>query len=381
MKYEFQCDHCGRTLNMEAWPGEMIRCPQCGEMTFVPAMLALLEAQRHEDQADAHTGGARRADKALAAVGSTMPWVFSGLVHAGAFLVLMLVVLLTVSRAQTGAVSTAFAPNPGGEPGRYEFRNRDETQVRNPLQNVCKAKVYPRHTETTVEPVPIIQRDSDLVLCQQQAGGLDNVGLDPKGVVGSLFGGGGGCHVGGAIDVVYVADRSGSMAGMYDDVKTELLRSVANLKPGQYFDIVMFGDDRAIEGPGSGMMPCTTANKLAASKFLNNVDAKGPTTVLPALKRAFAVLASRPAREGKLIFLVSDGDFAGMSGGSQYRTTDGQTLTGNEAVLQWLEDNNKDPKVTVHTFLLHSADAEAVAVLKKIADSNGGQFKLVSADE
>ncbi|MCD6303876.1 MAG: hypothetical protein J7M21_02820, partial [Planctomycetes bacterium] len=88
-----------------------------------------------------------------------------------------------------------------------------------------------------------------------------------------------------------------------------------------------------------------------------------------------------PSRPGKLIYLLSDGDFAGVTGGSIYQTDDGRTLQGNEAVVQWLRDNNKKKDVYVNTFLYLSKQESAIKVMQKVAQENGGRFKQISADE
>jgi hypothetical protein len=186
---------------------------------------------------------------------------------------------------------------------------------------------------------------------------------------------------GGARNIVYVVDRSGSMAKTFQEVKGEMLRCISRLLPGQMFHVVLFGDGLTIEGPRRGLVGAALENKVAALEFLLEKEASGTTTALVALQRAFTVLGTRPANESKLIYLVSDGDFSGLSGGSQYRAADGRMLGGNEAVLQWLVDNNKGPKVYIHTVLLHSIDETAVKVLKAIAASNGGRFKYISPDE
>ena len=136
-----------------------------------------------------------------------------------------------------------------------------------------------------------------------------------------------------------------------------------------------------IEGPRRGLIDSSDKNKVAAARFLQEQTPIGITTALVALKRAFAVLAAAPANESKLIYLVSDGDFSGISGGSKYRSADGRTLKGNEAVLQWLVDKNAGPKVYIQTVLLHSTDQTAVKGLRTIATQNGGRFKYISPDE
>ena len=107
---------------------------------------------------------------------------------------------------------------------------------------------------------------------------------------------------------------------------------------------------------------------------------------MPGLKRAFQVLKYADAsKAGRVIYLLSDGDFAGMPGGSQYRTADGKVHRGNEAVIQWLRDNNpKEEKkglIRVNTILYRNKDEEAMKVMETIAKDSGGRFKLISPDE
>jgi len=217
-------------------------------------------------------------------------------------------------------------------------------------------------------------------------GGAADLGLTASDAAGGpksrFFGSGGnaGYHI------VYVVDRSGSMAPTFQQVQNEMLKSISQLKQAQDFSIILFADNQCIEGPQKRLVSAELVNKIAANNFLKDITASSTTTVLPALKRAFQILkyadASKP---GRLIYLLSDGDFAGISGGSEYTGADGRVLNGNEAAIQWLRDNNpKEEKkglVHVNTFLYLSKDEEAKKVMETIAKENSGRFKLISADE
>ena len=186
--------------------------------------------------------------------------------------------------------------------------------------------------------------------------------------------------------IVYVVDRSGSMAPTFQQVQLEILKSINKLQPEQDFTIILFADNQFIEGPQKKMVLAKLENKVAAVNFLKDITASGPTTVLPALKRAFLLLKyAEASKPGRLVYLLSDGDFAGISGGSEYTGADGRVLNGNEAAIQWLRDNNpKEEKkglVHVNTFLYLSKDEEARKVMETIAKENSGRFKLISADE
>jgi len=189
-----------------------------------------------------------------------------------------------------------------------------------------------------------------------------------------------------AYHIVYVVDRSGSMAPTFEHVRLEILKSISRLQPEQDFTIILFADNQFIEGPQKRLVSADLANKRAADSFLKDITATGSTTVLHALKRAFQVLKyADPTKPGRVIYLLSDGDFAGMSGGSTYTAADGKTLRGNEAVIQWLRDNKpKDEKkgvIHVNTFLYLNKDEDAIKVMETIAKENSGRFKLIIPDD
>ncbi len=99
-----------------------------------------------------------------------------------------------------------------------------------------------------------------------------------------------------------------------------------------------------------------------------------------ALKRAFEVFEEVDDKRGKVLLLMTDGGFAGVSGGSRYKG-----MKGNEAVLKWLADNNKNGEVTIKTFLYDNGRGEVRAakeVMDRIAREHGsGRAKLIIPDE
>lgn len=182
--------------------------------------------------------------------------------------------------------------------------------------------------------------------------------------------------------VVYLCDRSGSLAPVFQEVQLELVRSISWLQPRQDFTILMMASDSSIELDPNGLLQANMDNKLKAARFIRDLTPSGVSTVLPSLKRAFEVLAAADkSKPGKAIYLLTDGDFAGISGGSSYTAVDGRKLGGNEAVIQWLRDHNKDKGVQVNTILLFNKDEDTAKVMKQIAAENAGQFRLVSQEE
>lgn len=386
MILDFRCNRCGKMLKIEADPGGRIRCPNCQGWTKVPALLGQLPHPNVPPNADAPPVPIAVRDESeeaspvvLAAIGVGMPWVISAIMHVGVFLIMLFIVMVTAPPAQQGQRADVFVdPVPAGPLGNFKDPAGGSSQAAAP-RRLVKASPQPR--DTTISPGP---NDSKVELTYTGVGasvtGRDLRDGDHPG--GGLYGLKPGPYEGGgARNIVFVVDRSGSMAKTFEEVKVEMLRCISRLLPEQKFHVVLFGDGRTIEGPRRWLVGAAMENRLAALEFLRDKQASGTTTALVALQRAFTVLATRPANESKLIYLVSDGDFSGLSGGSQYRAADGRMLGGNEAVLQWLADNNKGPKVYIHTVLLHSSDETAMKVLKAIAASNGGRFKYISTDE
>ncbi|MHC4481511.1 MAG: VWA domain-containing protein, partial [Planctomycetota bacterium] len=125
--------------------------------------------------------------------------------------------------------------------------------------------------------------------------------------------------------IVYLIDRSGSMAPTFDEVRFELLKSISRLKPSQNFAVVLFGKDAPIVGPAPTLSPADVKHKVAAARFLKDIVAAGATTALLALERAFALLAKADhARPGTNVFLLSDSDLGGAAHGAPYFAKDGR---------------------------------------------------------
>jgi len=385
MKLDFRCNRCGKMLKIEAEPGGRIRCPNCQGWTKVPALLGQLPHPNVPPNADAPPVPIAVRDEseqaslvALTVIGAGMPWVISAIMHVGVFLIMLFIVMIAAPPAQREkGVHVNFDAPPERPVGKFKDPG-GSSQAAAPKPQLVKVAPW---RDTTISPGA---SDKMVELVETGVGhsttGRDLQDGDHPG--GGLYGVGPGVGKGGgARNIVYVVDRSGSMAKTFQEVKGEMLRCISRLLPGQMFHVVLFGDGLTIEGPRRWLVGAALENKVAALEFLLEKEASGTTTALVALQRAFTVLGTRPANESKLIYLVSDGDFSGLSGGSQYRAADGRMLGGNEAVLQWLADNNKGPKVYIHTVLLHSTDETAVKVLKAIAASNGGRFKHISPDE
>jgi len=111
-----------------------------------------------------------------------------------------------------------------------------------------------------------------------------------------------------ADSVVYLIDKSGSMANTLDYVKVSIVDSVNRLDESQQFHVILFADKSALENPPKKLVKATKESKTVFIKFIGPIQASGKTNVIPALKRAFAVLHRSRGRK-KAIILLTDGDF------------------------------------------------------------------------
>ena len=173
----------------------------------------------------------------------------------------------------------------------------------------------------------------------------------------SLLGAGGN-----AAHVVYVIDRSGSMIGVFEEVRRSVLLSIGRLSEDQDFHVILFAQGQAIESPPRCLVPPTEANKLQAAEFLAAARAGSQSDPVPALRRAFDVLEAAPSG-GKLIYLLSDGVFP-----------DGPV------VLATIHTRNKDKDVHINTYGCGGGNASATAMLQEIARATGGLFRQVGPE-
>jgi hypothetical protein len=359
--------------------GAITQCPHREKET----MQGPADAIDQTPAGSATTAPAGEADRS--AVRRGLPWLVSVSLHVCLGL-LMAFEAMVVIRNQlpdqvtapdavlSEALSGTMSKNP--DDGPTGLRQRQPTEQ--PAKSV-ERRYYQRQTELPAD----VDRTNEKVELLGVGGlpggspiklGLDAVG-DSVGPRSRFFGTGGNAY-----HIVYVVDRSGSMFVTFADVRREVLTSIGRLRPPQDYHVILFGDDKALENPPRRLVAATDENKRQTAQFLSGVVGQGSTTALPALKRAFAVLSNTGKLPGRLIYLLSDGNFAGVSGGSTYQSG-GRLLQGDDAVVQWLRDNNKNRQVHVNTYLYGFDDPREAEVLKKIAAENGGKYEHIGFEE
>jgi hypothetical protein len=191
-------------------------------------------------------------------------------------------------------------------------------------------------------------------------------GVGPK---SKIFG-----HGSNVRSIIYVCDASGSMVGQGDDaLKTELKRDIANLSPIQQFNVLIFHETRTgslYQAMADKLLMGTPSNKATAFDFIDNLPFSSVNNPIPALEEAFR---ERP----QLIFLLSHGDF-----NNRYNTTN------NAEVFSKIEELNREKRTHVNTILLLGERSKQTferkdleAIMKKIADQNGGVYKKFYSDD
>ncbi|HUT61684.1 MAG TPA: VWA domain-containing protein [Phycisphaerae bacterium] len=165
--------------------------------------------------------------------------------------------------------------------------------------------------------------------------------------------------------VLFVIDCSGSMLPLFDQLRLMMLESIGRLDANQQdFHVILFASGKPIEGPARRLVPATRGYKLAACEFLSKVYPSRLTDPLPALRRAFEVMAKADARPGKVIWLLTDSEFP-----------------DSKKVLDLVRARNADKSVAIYTFLYGNREAVAEGVMKRIAAENGGKFRFISGEE
>jgi DNA-directed RNA polymerase subunit RPC12/RpoP len=411
MGVDFRCENCGKLLTgIEVEPGSSIKCPHCHKKVAVPAGLASLPhpqvpanngfAARPSAPAYTASGAPVVAQEAVEEVHYTpammgvmagfMPWLISIFFHVGLLMITLFVVMVAgLPRAGGDDLSKMYDPNydpnytdiiipdaqwsdrPGGVPNPgYGGQTTAIKQSHTPTEDKGWALQAGPGMSITVGDTG--GRAIDVIGGMGTGGGgqggtLAPYGLGSPGGSGagprsSFFGSGGNAH-----HVVYVIDRSGSMAveNVFDPVCMELLNSISKLRNFQGFHVILFASGQPVENPPKKIVPALPDNKKACAEFLSAVKAEGQTDPVPAMNRAFDAFAQNELPgKGRLIYLLTDGVFP-----------------DNDAVVKAIAQRNTKKDVYINTFLYGHKPPEAESVMRKIAEENGGQYRYVGGSD
>jgi len=166
--------------------------------------------------------------------------------------------------------------------------------------------------------------------------------------------------------VCYVVDCSGSMQGMFGQVRDNLKKSIEALQPDQYFYIIFFGGYEPLEFGNERLQRATPKAKSAACSFIDSVRASGQTNALAALEKAVQVRDSS-GNGPAVIYFLTDG----------FELTTEDTRRFPQKISNLLKKFSPRTKINVIGFWPAENDRN---ILETIAVQSGGEFVLVYDD-
>ena len=163
--------------------------------------------------------------------------------------------------------------------------------------------------------------------------------------------------------VCYLVDCSGSMQGIFTQVRKKLKESITALQPDQYFYVIFFGGSKLYEVGEGKLLRATPKAKSAARAFIDTMRPAGRTNAVSALER---------------VVRIGDGKGAGAS--LVYFLTDGFELTNEDAaafpnrIANLLEQFAPAMRIDTIAFLPQADDRK---MLETIAKQSGGEFVCI----
>lgn len=257
-------------------------------------------------------------------------------------------------------------------PGRA-MKNRPDSARATRESNTIDDLVVLLEADSTLKPAPMGRGGSGLGrMAVEELGRTDVIGIGSGGgfrqgglgsglgerdlagggPVGSLWGVGEGQL---ARSIVYVMDRSGSMAGTFGLLQRELMRAIGSLNEDQTFNVIWFNEGPATQ-LAEEMLSATVENKREAFRAIKRIIPSGQTEPVDAVRQG---LAHKP----DVLFLLSDGDFG----------------ENNQQVVKLINQKNKGKATIINTILFVSdTGGDGERVLRAIGEANQGTFKHVT---
>jgi hypothetical protein len=164
--------------------------------------------------------------------------------------------------------------------------------------------------------------------------------------------------------VCYLVDCSGSMRGVFGQVRAKLTESIAQMQPDQFFCIIFFGGGRLIEFGNGCLVRATEQAKSAAFELIDSVEPAGQTDVLAALERAVQA-RDRGGAAPALIYFLTDGFELTTESRQRFLQTAANLLA------------RFAPGTSINT-IGYCSLREDRKILSVIAEQTGGEFVFIS---
>ncbi|MHC4983516.1 MAG: TFIIB-type zinc ribbon-containing protein, partial [Planctomycetota bacterium] len=224
MAIEFRCQKCGKLLSFDTEPGETVRCPHCSKKVAVPEALASLphphvvpDAALQQEQVDEEQPERSERDEVIAMMARFMPAVISVFFHAGLALITMLATII-VTGQNVGDEDVKSVKGKVAEKGEKVAHRQTQTGTPNPRQRTPMQPLPTRSQKFSIHqsdsPAPTTWKGEAQVIIGRPGGPSGGPGgppapwgpKSPGRQVGFMD------RLARADDVVYVIDKSGSMA-------------------------------------------------------------------------------------------------------------------------------------------------------------------------
>lgn len=163
--------------------------------------------------------------------------------------------------------------------------------------------------------------------------------------------------------ICYIVDCSGSMQGLWQGVRKELIESIGQLEPDQYFSVIIFGSGSILESGGGRLVRATEKTKKDASVFIDSLRPMGVTNALAAVQRGLTIK-----------------DNSGVGPAIIYFLTDGFELSEQDSsrfahqVVTMVRSFSPKTKINTIGFWPEKQDRK---LLETIAKDSGGEFIAV----
>ncbi len=278
----------------------------------------------------------------------SLPWMLSIALHALLIALAAMVIYATQIHREPEVYSLA-----GFDNDDAQFLKADEAS----LTPVAHAELPTPIVEIDRTQTDLGSLDAEFSTMQNNdlsivgIGGEANSGLDgwrvlsagESGPKAEFFG-----QTGRGQRIVYVIDRSGSMAGSFDFLRSELQRSIRDLKYSQKFHVILF-NGTITQAPPIRLAANIAVNRKRCFDFLDQVQPEGKTEPIAAMRKAFSY-------KPDLIFFLTDGEF-------------------DRALIDRLREWNRKKRVRIFTLgYLYAPGAE---LLKTIAADNNGTYTFI----
>jgi hypothetical protein len=163
--------------------------------------------------------------------------------------------------------------------------------------------------------------------------------------------------------ICFVVDCSGSMQGLWRQVKAELLESIRQLEPDQYFSVIVFGAGSIMESGGGWLVRATDKTKKDAENFVGAIEPRGFTNASAALEHAIKI-KDKSGEAPSVIYFLTDG----------FELNEQDNFRFAHQVETMLK--SFAPKTAINTIGFWPDDKDRI-LLDMIARQSGGRFMTV----